>query len=98
MADRRGVSRRTVLRTGAGLGIGTTLAGCNLLSSGKEPAGSVETELVADGFTAPLGMVVPPGQPDHRLVVDQTGTVEEVAPDGDRPGQFLDVTDRMVDL
>lgn len=98
MADRNRISRRTVLKTSVGLGVGTAVAGCNFMSSGDDPSGRVGTELVADGFTAPLGMVVPPGSPDHRLVVDQTGTVEVVDPAGNRAGQFLDVTDRMVKL
>lgn len=81
-------------------------------STSETPAGSdpppsgapaeeaaVGFELVADGLTAPIAMVVPPGEPERRLVVDQAGVVLELSSDdllAEQP--FLDVSDEIVEL
>ena len=62
---------------------------------GNLPAG-VTTELLADGFTSPVGAEFPAGADGRTYVVDQYGRMFVVA-DGDS-STFLDVRDRMVDL
>ncbi|WP_277554553.1 PQQ-dependent sugar dehydrogenase [Halobaculum limi] len=57
---------------------------------------TLATEVVADGFAAPLGLEAPPNVDGRLYVVDQRGTVTVV--DGDDRATFLDVRDRMVDL
>jgi glucose/arabinose dehydrogenase len=57
---------------------------------------ALSTDLVADGFVAPLGLEAPPGVDGRLYVVDQRGMVTVV--DGDARATFLDVRDRMVDL
>ncbi|SHH09482.1 PQQ-dependent sugar dehydrogenase [Halobaculum gomorrense] len=54
---------------------------------------TLATELVADGFTAPLGVEAPAGVDGRLYVVDQRGTVT-VVNGGDR-STFLDVADRL---
>ena len=63
-----------------------------------KPSSTVRLELLADGFVAPVGLEVAPGDDQHYYVVDQVGTVHEVGPDGVREEPFLDVTDEMVTL
>ena len=58
------------------------------------PSG-VTTELLADGFTSPVGVEFPAGAGGRAYVVDQYGQMFVV--DGDS-SPFLDVRDRMVDL
>ncbi|MFB6163994.1 MAG: sorbosone dehydrogenase family protein [Haloarculaceae archaeon] len=74
------------------------LGGCQSLRPGTETEGTVGAELIADGFTAPVGIAVPPGDDAHRFVVDQPGRVHVVGPDGRRSTPFLDVTDLLVAL
>jgi glucose/arabinose dehydrogenase len=56
-------------------------------------------ELVADGFAAPLALM-PAGDGSGRLfILDQTGEIWVLTPEGERLGEpFLDVSDRMVGL
>jgi glucose/arabinose dehydrogenase/plastocyanin len=59
----------------------------------------VALELVADGFTAPLGAVAAPDGSGRLFIVDQTGVVRIIEANGTmitRP--FLDVTNEMVEL
>jgi len=63
-----------------------------------EAPDAVGTELVAYGFTSPLGVEFAPGDSETAYVVDQTGVVHAVGPDGVREEPFLDVRDRMVEL
>lgn len=56
----------------------------------------LQGEQIADGFTSPVGAVVP--QPGRLFVVDQTGQIHLVD-DGDEQAEpFLDISDQIVDL
>jgi glucose/arabinose dehydrogenase/plastocyanin len=59
----------------------------------------VALELVADGFTAPVGAIAAPDGSGRLFIVDQTGVVRIMEANGTmiaRP--FVDVTNEMVDL
>jgi glucose/arabinose dehydrogenase len=59
---------------------------------------SFRLELVAEGFTAPLTVVSPPGDA-RRFVVDQAGVVWIIDEDGERLDEpFLDLRERVVEL
>ena len=67
------------------------------LPTGTPPLPSaVTTELLADGFTSPVGVEFPTGAGGRAYVVDQYGTISVV--DGGTTSTFLDVSDRMVAL
>lgn len=54
---------------------------------------------VADGLTAPIGLVAPPDDLDRTLVVDQGGTVGELTEKGLAAGPpFLDLRKQIVEL
>lgn len=53
-------------------------------------------ELVADGFTSPVGAVVP--RPGEMFVPDQTGEITVVTDGDPRREPFLDIADRIVEL
>lgn len=79
----------------------TTAPSSSLPSSGAPDVADtgVGFQLVADGLTAPIGMVVPPGEPQRRLVVDQAGMVMELSADDQLAEQpFLDVSGKIVEL
>ncbi|MFC3476335.1 PQQ-dependent sugar dehydrogenase [Halobacterium litoreum] len=111
---RRHHTRRGVLQTGFALGLGSALAGCLASAPDRPedtadatadgdttdstPTDGVGTELVASGFTAPLGVEFAPGDTENAYVVDQTGVVRVATPDGVRDEPLLDVRDRMVSL
>lgn len=60
------------------------------------PFDHLELELVASGFTSPIGLASPPGD-SRRFVADQIGLVHIIDEDGtvlDTP--FLDIRDRLV--
>ncbi|PRP96451.1 PQQ-dependent sugar dehydrogenase [Enhygromyxa salina] len=60
---------------------------------------SVSLEIVADGLTAPLGLVPVPDQTGRLFVVEQTGTIRIIDADGElRPEPFLDISDELVGL
>ena len=62
------------------------------------PGPEVGLQTVAEGLTAPLGFETAPGVDDRQFVLDQTGQVYVLGPDGLQEEPFLDVSDRMVDL
>lgn len=67
-------------------------------SESAGPFDGLQLELVAEGFTAPLKVVSPPG--DERLyVMEQTGQIHILEADGTRvETPFLDIQDRMVEI
>ena len=64
------------------------------------PSGpTVGVELVAEGLVQPVHLSEPPDGSERRFVVDQSGVVRVIMPDGTLLGEpFLDVRDRMVNL
>jgi glucose/arabinose dehydrogenase len=79
---------------------GTTTQAGGTTTSGDSNGSpdQVGTEFVAGGFANPLGVEFPPGDTETVCVVDQTGVVYAVGPDGVYEEPFLDVRDRMVEL
>jgi glucose/arabinose dehydrogenase len=67
---------------------------------GTIPTGDVRIHLqvVADGLTAPNGLMVAPGGASRLFVVDQPGQVWIIRDGALLPEPFLDVSDRLVDL
>jgi glucose/arabinose dehydrogenase len=67
--------------------------------AGWQPGGpEVRVETVADGFTAPVNLATPPGEPEKLHVVDQPGQIW-IVESGSRHGEpFLDLSDRIIDL
>jgi glucose/arabinose dehydrogenase len=69
-----------------------------MLNASAAPAVEVGLELVADGLAQPLALISPPDDA-RRFVVEQTGRIRILMPDGrllDQP--FLDVADRLIEL
>ncbi|MBI3961664.1 MAG: PQQ-dependent sugar dehydrogenase [Deinococcus sp.] len=64
------------------------------------PAGTrVSLELVAEGFISPVSLVSPEDDTGRLFIVDQTGVISTLTPDGkvaEKP--FLDIRDRMATL
>ncbi len=59
---------------------------------------SVDLQPVAEGLTAPLLMVSPPGD-DRRFIVEQIGVIRVLGPDGTlNPEPFLNIRHKIVDL
>lgn len=90
-----GRSRRRFLASLGGASLGGTLLSTR--GVGASPEGITATP-VARGFTAPLDVVAPPGQPGRYLVADQMGVIERID-DGmiaDQP--YLDIRDRAIDV
>lgn len=57
----------------------------------------LDVELVADGLIAPLSLTFTPDGSGRRFIVDQTGLVLILTPDGEvLPTPFLDITDQVV--
>jgi hypothetical protein len=57
----------------------------------------LDVELVVDGLVAPLDLTFAPDGSGRRFVVDQTGLILTLTPDGDvLSTPFLDITDRVV--
>jgi glucose/arabinose dehydrogenase len=57
----------------------------------------LDVELVADGLVAPLSLTFAPDGSGRRFIVDQTGLVLIMTPEGRvLPTPFLDITDRVV--
>lgn len=60
---------------------------------------TVDLDLVAEGLNAPLIMVSPPDGSKRRFIVEQTGTVRILMPDGSlRDEPFLNIRHKLVDL
>lgn len=70
-----------------------------LAQEGETGATAIDLELVADGFTSPLGLM-PAGDGSGRLFVfDQAGQIWILNAEGERLDEpFLDLSDRMVEL
>ena len=62
----------------------------------RERPTAVGTELVADGFVAPVVLDQPAGD-DRLFVADQPGTIYAVSPDGET-ATYLDLRDQIVDV
>lgn len=60
--------------------------------------GTIGIETIARGLTAPLGFEVAPGDTVRRFIVDQTGLIFVLGPDGLEDDPFLDVSDKIVEL
>lgn len=83
--------------------IGFAGAGCRdddrPLDPDPDPPSSVALTMVAEGLTAPVTLVEPPGAAGRRLVVDQIGLIRVLASDGNLLAEpFLDVRSRLVPL
>jgi glucose/arabinose dehydrogenase len=79
------------------------LAGSSLGSvQAQSPLGDprdIGVELVADGLTAPIGIVAPPDGSGRLFVIDQVGLIRVVASDGTlRAEPFLDLRSKIVPL
>ena len=62
------------------------------------PMSTVNLEEVASGLTAPMAMVSPPGD-DRRFIVQQTGLIRILTPDGEILGEpFLDIRHKIMPL
>lgn len=60
---------------------------------------SIDLELVAEGFTAPLKLLSPPDGSKRLFVLDQIGLVHVLTQEGERLEEpFLDLTDSIVEL
>ncbi|MFC7230367.1 PQQ-dependent sugar dehydrogenase [Saliphagus sp. GCM10025308] len=59
---------------------------------------TIGLERVADGFVSPVGFEVAPGQQNCYYVHDQPGQIYHVDSDSGEPTEFLDLSDRMVDV
>jgi glucose/arabinose dehydrogenase len=85
--------------------LGSMLAG-HLSAAGEPPADrgaawgdgpQLDVELVAEGLVAPLSLTFAPDGSGRRFIVDQTGLVLILTPDGRvSPTPFLDITDQVV--
>ncbi|MDZ4231155.1 MAG: PQQ-dependent sugar dehydrogenase, partial [Dehalococcoidales bacterium] len=68
-------------------------------SSGTALPDSVRLELVAEGFTSPVGLIPSPDDTGRLFVADQEGTIWVLTPDGSLLTEpFLDLRSRMVSL
>ena len=57
----------------------------------------VKLSLFADGFVHPMEMLTAPDGTERHFIVEQTGTIVLLMPDGTmRPAPCLDLTDKMV--
>lgn len=57
----------------------------------------VSLQLVADGLTAPIALVVPPDETQRRFIVDQVGLIKILMPDGTMLEEpFLDIQAEMI--
>lgn len=69
------------------------------VSFAKAKSGGVDLELLASGFTSPLGFVPFPDQTGRLAVIDQSGQVWIINSSGQKlPVPFIDVSSRMVTL
>ena len=78
---------------GAGVGVVLATAGTAALADVN-----VNLEEVASGLTAPMMMVQPPGD-DRKFIVQQTGVIKILTPDGEVLSQpFLDINNKLPTL
>ncbi|MGA1844322.1 MAG: PASTA domain-containing protein [bacterium] len=69
------------------------------LKVSRGPQMTVALEMVADGFDAPVGLVSPGDGSGRLFIVDQTGEITILMPDGSvLPEPFLDISDNMGNL
>jgi glucose/arabinose dehydrogenase len=79
------------------LAVQAQAAGDGRGGSSKHHGKQLDVELVADGLVAPLNLTFAPDRSGRRFIVDQTGLVLILTPDGRvLPRPFLDITDRVV--
>ena len=113
MLDHRSTGRqrrslRHLLRRPFGVAASVlVLAGALLSASAQEPSAPtappqemppVDAELIVDGLVSPVLLTAPSGD-DRRFVVEQTGQVRILAPDGQLlETPFLDLSDAIVEL
>jgi glucose/arabinose dehydrogenase len=76
----------------AGVSQPTATEGVTLIEEGP----TVRVETVAEGLASPTAMVVAPGRPDERYIIDQPGVVYVHDEDGIR--EFIDVSEKIVTL
>jgi len=81
--------------TGAATESATTTGSATASDGTGGSSAGVATEVVAEGFTSPVGTEVAPGT-GRRFVVDQPGRIYEVLDDGTRT--YFDLRDRVVDV
>lgn len=89
----RRIPRRA--RTGARTRVTSSLCALALLLSASPLDAAVRGKLVAAGFSRPLLVTSPPGDPDRVLVVEQTGKVRLLSDVGPAT-TFLDLTSKVV--
>ena len=78
---------------GAGVGVVLATAGTAALADVN-----INLEEVASGLTAPMMMVQPPGD-DRKFIVQQTGVIKILTPDGELLSQpFLDINNKLPTL
>jgi glucose/arabinose dehydrogenase len=72
-----------------------TVLGLDVAERGDGPR--LDVELVADGLVAPVDLTFSPDRSHRRFIVDQTGLVLILTPEGTvLPTPFLDISDRVV--
>lgn len=72
-----------------------TVLALDVAARDEEP--QLGVELVADGLVAPVDLTFSPDRSDRRFIVDQTGLVLILTPEGTvLPTPFLNITDRVV--
>jgi glucose/arabinose dehydrogenase len=82
-----------VVGDGLAMADGPTVDGGAATGAGPQ----LDVELVADGLVAPLSLTFAPDGSGRRFIVDQTGLVLILTPEGRvLPIPFLDITDRVV--
>ncbi|MPZ60914.1 MAG: hypothetical protein GEU93_06385 [Propionibacteriales bacterium] len=101
----RDVMTTTIRMLGVALLVGSVLA-LHTPAVGGSPADrgtargagpQLDVELVADGLVAPLSLTFAPDGSGRRFIVDQTGLVQILTPEGRvLPEPFLDISDRVV--
>ncbi len=70
-----------------------------VLAATPAAAVTVGLEVVAEGLTAPLGLVSPPDGTKRRFIVEQVGRIRVLMPDGRLvPEPFLDIQAKLVTL
>jgi glucose/arabinose dehydrogenase len=77
--------------------VGVLAAGFAAHAIGPGRERQLDVELVADGLIAPLDLTFAPDGSKRRFIVDQTGVILILTPDGAvLPDPFLDIRDRVV--
>jgi glucose/arabinose dehydrogenase len=77
--------------------LATPAAADSPTGAGNGDGPQLDVELVADGLVAPLGLTFALDGSERRFIVDQTGLVLILTPEGNvLPAPFLDITDQVV--